>query len=472
MRSALILTLSLTAAFAAVGAEKPIPQDHARIEARSRERLDWNRRTLAGNYDKVGKKDPRWDTPARQTLEQAARMFAQQVDPATTPLDIQVAAKKAVDAGCDDPLILYLYARSSVGPSFPGQDEFARRTAAAEKAMAASAYSPFRRASAIGAMNGIRASKGDLSPDDRRDLERGLDAVLDLLPKSVTQDPTGDTWTERWSNLLQGAIQGYRRLLGDSKAAADRVDARLAECAGADALRFAVRGKFLIGWGWEARTNNYAPKVTEEQFRTFEDRLRQARVALGEAWRKHPSSTVAADMMEVEKAIGRGDRKALELWFERAMETDPDNRTACWTKLDWLDPKWYGGDSPQAMLDFGRACRDTKNWRTGITLLCADAHLRIYTMLPQDVRAKYMASPAVWSDIQTVYEEYLKRMPSEDAERSRYAALCYLCDHYPEAHAQFQALGDRLTTWNDCLTYTLEDLKKIRSNVAQVVGAK
>ena len=97
-------------AAAAIGADKPIPQDTVRMEKRSRDRLEWNRQTLQGSYDKAGKKDPRWDEPAREALEMAARMFSFQVDPVLHPNDVHVPAKKAVDAGCDDPLILYLYA--------------------------------------------------------------------------------------------------------------------------------------------------------------------------------------------------------------------------------------------------------------------------------------------------------------------------------------------------------------------------
>lgn len=39
--------------------DKPIPQDIVRMEKRRRELLEWNRRTLQGAYDKIGKKDPK-----------------------------------------------------------------------------------------------------------------------------------------------------------------------------------------------------------------------------------------------------------------------------------------------------------------------------------------------------------------------------------------------------------------------------
>ena len=113
------------------------------MEKRYRERLEWNRRSLESAYDKVGKKDPRWDKPAREALDLAARMFSQQVDPAVALSDIHGPAKKAVEAGCDDPLILYVYARSPVDTSFPGDAEYNRRAQAAADTMSVSA--PTRR---------------------------------------------------------------------------------------------------------------------------------------------------------------------------------------------------------------------------------------------------------------------------------------------------------------------------------------
>ena len=174
----------------------------------------------------------------------------------------------------------------------------------------------------------------------------------------------------------------------------------------------------------------------------------EARAALMKAWKLNPDEpNVARTMMVVEKGIGQGDRDAMETWFERAMMVDGDDQLACLQKLDWLDPKWYGGESPDAMIAFGRACAATKNWHNGITLLVGDAHFRHWAMLPQDQRVNYMRSPEVWPEIKSVYDEYLKHYPDDDVQRSKFAMICYLGAHYPEAHAQFQAVGDRLTVW-------------------------
>lgn len=103
MRHAFAAGLALLACTVADAADDTIPQDAARMEQRSRDRLEWNRRTLVGAYDKVGKKDPKWDESARRAFDLAARMFSQQVDPQVTLGDIHVPAKNAVDSGCDDP---------------------------------------------------------------------------------------------------------------------------------------------------------------------------------------------------------------------------------------------------------------------------------------------------------------------------------------------------------------------------------
>ena len=99
-----------------------------------------------------------------------------------------------------------------------------------------------------------KAAKDSQSPDGRREVERGLGAVLDLLPKSVAEDPRNEDWEDRWFDLIDATIRLHRQVGDEAKAAFDRVDARLGKIAGIEALRLAVKGNFLMHWGWEART--------------------------------------------------------------------------------------------------------------------------------------------------------------------------------------------------------------------------
>ncbi len=358
--------------------------------------------------------------------------------------------------------------RHDLGPA-----ECDKRIETAAQAMATSAYSPYRRAVAIKSAVERKAARANLSPAARREFEQKLNAVVDLLPKSAAEDGKTDAWEDRWFAEVNSVIGLHKRLSGNYKAAFERVDAKLAKVPGIEALRLAVNGNFLFYWGWEARTTAFAPGVTEDQFRIFEKRVGEARAALQAAWtRNHNQPRVAGLLLDIEKAIGQGDRGAMETWFERAMMTDGDDQRACWSKLDWLDPKWSGGESPDELLAFGHACAATKNWHTGITLLAADAHLRVGGRRQGMEGFKYMRSPEVWTEIKSVYDEYLEHHPDDDVQRSKYAMLCYLGGRYPEAHAQFQAVGDRLTPWTTFPFYPLEVMKQAREFTAQVVSGK
>ncbi len=169
--------------------------------------------------------------------------------------------------------------------------------------------------------------------------------------------------------------------------------------------------------------------------------------------------------MEIEKGIGGGDRAAMELWFDRAMKADGDNRQACWSKLDWLDPKWHG--TPEEMLAFGKACRDTKNWWAGITLLDCDAHYRFSAMLDANQRSDYWRSPEVWPGVAAIYDEYLKHHGDDDVARTKYATINYFGGHFVEAHKQFQAVGDRLAPWTEFPFVPLPALEQMRENSAR-----
>src|SRR4051812_43303151 len=109
----------------APAAAPTIPQDAGRHAPRMAGKLGWNRRTLAGAYDRVGKKDARWDAPAREALELAALFFSHSLEPQVTLGDLHRATQTALAAGCDDPLIQYLDARSfeKAGPTAADEQE-------------------------------------------------------------------------------------------------------------------------------------------------------------------------------------------------------------------------------------------------------------------------------------------------------------------------------------------------------------
>jgi hypothetical protein len=467
---ALIQQTRLSSAAVAAVATAPgalIPQDAAAIEKRRLDRMAWNRRTLVGAYEEVGKKNARWDEPARKAMELAARMFSQEADPDVTLGDVHTPAKAAINAGCDDPMVLYLYSRASEGPNDPGQPEASHRAREAAEALAASRYPPIRRAIALQKSGNLILSAGRAGDGDRKHAEREFDAALALLEESVASDERNEFWEANWLDTLLALTRGYRALGVTAEAAYERADAGLSRVADAKVPRLLYRGEFWFDYGCEARGTGFAATVPAAGWEAYGKRLAVAREALEQAWQLETGLGVAAGtLLAIDKGIG-GDRATMELWFDRAMKANGDDRSACWSKLDWLDPKWHGSD--EEMLAFGRACRDTKNSRTGITLLVADAHFRIAGRLGEKQQFKYMSLPEVWADIQPVYDEYLKHHPNDDVARSKFATFCYLGGHYREAEAQYVALGDRLTQWSEFPYYPLDVLKKFRNRTAEII---
>src|SRR5579864_1346938 len=240
----------------AAGANTPIPQDTDQIEKHRREWLDWNRRTTVDAYNKVGKRDPKWDTEANEALEAASRVYSLPDYPPIGYEDVRKPARAAIDAGCDDPLIVYLYNRSLGGtlyPVTPGMRDSAN-------ALGASRYPAFRRALALSAS----------FAQDGAETEAEVDSALALLTESFEGDERNEFWEGRWFKTLGNLINGYRSLGSAAPAAYQRVDEALAKIPELKVLRLQVRGEFWHRYGWEARTTAFAPAVPAGGAEAFE----------------------------------------------------------------------------------------------------------------------------------------------------------------------------------------------------------
>ncbi len=131
------------------------------IQRRFDQELRWRHESLLKAYESVGSHDPKWDEIVRQALTLAARVFAQ--DP-TRPGDATERLRelfgKAVEAGCDDPLIGYLHARYA--DPFRREGEVATELVRAATKLEQSKYPAFRRPGA----GGGRRRPGRSRPQD------------------------------------------------------------------------------------------------------------------------------------------------------------------------------------------------------------------------------------------------------------------------------------------------------------------
>jgi hypothetical protein len=378
---------------------------------------EWWKRTLTGDYERIGRKGERWEADAREILRLAAETWNNRYRDGATLSTIHQRAERA---GCKEPIVGYAVARLA-GNAGWRHDLTATR-------MDQSAYHPAHRCLAL-----IRASQWYGLRGEGEDARQ---KALKLFPEAAADRelPTGV-----FLEMCEQLELSYLMVTKDRKIGFDKIEAELVKARPDSSILHTYRGTFYTRYAWDARGGGWANTVTDDGWRLFGQRLDVAAKALEKAWElDQTNSDAARAMITVELGQGQG-RQRMELWFGRAMTADPDNFDACKAKVYYLEPKWHG--SPEAMLEFGRECLKTGNYRGRLPLILADAHeaIAVYNRENPDT---YFQRPGVWPDIRAAYEPYLKAYPKACLERSRYANLACRSEQWETAHQQFGLLGD------------------------------
>lgn len=139
------------------------------------------------------------------------------------------------------------------------------------------------------------------------------------------------------------------------------VKERLEICKGAPWLVDTLLGEGEITDAWAARGNGWGSSVTAEGWKGFEEHLGKAREHLTRAWVANPDAPWAATSMITVTMAGHGVAGVDErVWFDRAIAAVFDHEQAYTNLLYAYGPRW--GGSHELMLDFGKACADTKRY--------------------------------------------------------------------------------------------------------------
>lgn len=400
--------------------------------------LAWYRKSLVDAYDKHGSKDPSWDALAKKTLELTVIVWANRRD-RDHDEDVRLleVSEKAINAGCDDPMIAYIRARTiqRAKPSAGGQVKQLMENA--EK-IEKTGYSATRKAYVLVrcAVMKYYFDRGR-SESVRKDATRLLDATFALLPEVARE-----AWMPRgtFSKLCVELIKYYRMLGGDRGKAITRVLAVLNKSLPKDSIvPLLVKGKAYTSYAWDARGGGYAPSVKKEKWKLFAKRLAIAEVALTTAWKRdksHPGPPTA--MLVVEKGQGKG-KQVMQMWFKRAMSADPENEQACMNVFAYLHPRWHG--SAAEIMAFGRQCAKMGGKNSRLPLMLAQAHKTVAS-LGRD-RLAYYKQPQVWKEMEAVRKAYLKKFPKAVGVRSDYALIAYQAGKWKVCLEQVKLLGDR-----------------------------
>ncbi|HEU0107460.1 MAG TPA: hypothetical protein VFT38_14875 [Vicinamibacteria bacterium] len=449
------------AARAAIGAERaaagaPLPATASNAVAEKDTALEnaWFERNFLQAYRRVGRHNAKWDAAVESFLRESAPSLMRIPPDATR--DAQGRAKTILDAGCDDPMMLYFAARTWLlqgGPSRETSELF-------ERAVAGMHDTPYPRAVARLAASGLRADY------ERRAEGTGKRAALDPIElrwfkESLTD---GSYAPDEDVVLADHLLVGTGNELFERNDAA--VDAAVQSAPWTDPwLRLVITGERNIEEAWNSRGTQYGDKVKGEEWKGMEESLAAARKALTESWKLRPDRPEAATAM-INVAMAGGARgETPRLWFDRAVGARFDYMLAYDALKDALRARWSG--DPGALLAFARECAATRRFDTAVPL---EAFWAVEQMEwdaadeargggriedPEEARrvaeaavlpASAYKSPDVYELISTVLERY-RRNPGNDGWR-RYASyqayVNYKAERYEDARKELDNLSGQL----------------------------
>lgn len=392
-------------------------------------RLDWDLKTSVGAYEEVGNTDARWDESAKAALTEYARSVTKATADEEMREVIRTNCVAAIEAGCGDPLVRYLYARYYLTET-NSPIEVADALCAAAVDLEKSSYPTIRKTYAdIRAVSQVFSAYGKnwksvtSLPEIQRSLSR--DIVATVQDKTLPPEEAHQVCSEALK-LMTGSAAFY------SQAYSSLEPIIFNNWPDASAS-WLLKSDAYYQMAWLARGGGYANNVSADAWKAFGEKLAVAETALNKAWELNPKDArIPAFMIRLAEGQQKS-RPEMEKWFQRAMALDPNNYTACSYKLHYLYPQWYG--SRDAMVAFGRECVASPTWGGSVPIILVDAHYEYAEYLSAEDRAAYYKQPDVWPDIKAAYEKFFSLNPDDTSVNKNYAWFAYQAEQWDAFNA-------------------------------------
>jgi hypothetical protein len=418
---------------------KNVRVDKAQVDKRLQAMQGWFTQALVAGYDRHGARNVRWDDAVRTGFTLLARSWA--LDPAR-PGDIDDQAwrhlRRAVDLGCDDPLVEYALARLS-GSDFD-RAEVARRIIGAAMRLEQTAYSAFLRGHAFltGSQTLTEASRNV----PREEWDRNWKVLWALVDKSFDLLPAVLAEKDLPSPLVFRYVTDMHDQYGDSiqrdrQKIFDMTMPLVIKARGEqDPVLPVLRGRFYASYAWDARGNGFQDTVKEDNWPVFFERLERAEAEVARAVAIGSQDPAIPKIMSTVAQGLHQDRGELDDWYEIGRKLEPGDYWWYARKLDWLQARWYGSD--EELLDFARSLRKEGHWGARAPMALLDAHELVATGPPR--QRDYFVQQDVCDEISALYDDFLTRYPDAGYDRSMYAMRLANCGRWKDADRQFQLL--------------------------------
>jgi hypothetical protein len=392
-------------------------------------RLDWNYKTTVDAYQTAGYASRKWNAPAIQALAEFACSRANVLE-TNEPWALIIAtnAATAVQAGCKDPMVTYLYITFAMDQT-NSKEAFVEAFSAMADAMNNSPYPPIRKFyAALRAEQQYTYAHGYGSNVDFTRPEQLIMSARENIANSLNDKtmPPEEVY-ESCSELLYQWPGDMTSL----KNCWEQIERPLFANWPDESISWLLKGQAYNIMAANARGTGYADTVTEAGWKGFSDNLAVAEKSLERAWELNPNDArTAVTMIWIANDQGQS-RDQMELWFNRAMENNTNDYEACQAKLNYIEPKWHG--STQAMLEFGRECATNQAWGGHIPLILLDVHKSIQRQYVDGLeKTNYWKQPAVWTDLKSAFDRFFELNPDAVGWHHDYAHYAYQCQQWDD----------------------------------------
>lgn len=321
--------------------------------------LEFQQRALPQAYQSAGKHDPKWDTDVTKLLDGMAAFLTNKAVherarvPAPSRDELEKDARAALDAGCDDPLVVYCY-----GVLLDERDAKDEARPYLERAAAAMPDSHYPIIRAVYANERLmwHLDKQKNAADIEKYWKLEQDEWLAVFAAGDLKGFDRRVYYDNFGPIMQSKPFEDRRMFYE----------RLKELKGEPWITNMIGGRFHIDAAWQARGSGWANSVTEEGWKQFRAHLSAAYACLKKAYELEPKYPEAATEM-ISVMMGGGAQGADEnprTWFDRAVQGQFDYYDAYDRLFNAMLPRW--GGSHAMMLAFGQECAATKRYDTGV----------------------------------------------------------------------------------------------------------
>ena len=390
---------------------------------------EWSRETYVNAYEKHGRKDPKWDEIVRPALSNYARIrFTRE----QVPLELPRELKRAVDTGCDDPLVGYLYHRLRFDPAHADRKLAMKFTLAATQ-LDHSAYAGLNQC-----FSHLRAAQAWRNADTNKlpQVNEHRSLAFDRLLKVLQHDPLPVTFAFEFCDEF------YRELSRSPQSAElfrMKIEPLFIARWPKEARSYLLKGRFAIDAAWAARGRGWAHTVSDQGWKQFSRQLAVAEEALNRSWELDPTLPgTALDFMRVELGQGRG-RERMELWFNRAIVHPSARYEALSHKLWYLQPRWHG--SERECLQVARDSLKSDDFKGNCPLHLYHLHESLAEYFG-DSRPEYWLEPHVWPDLKAAFDRYFSQDEADSAWRHNYVWCAYRCRQWATVNEELARLED------------------------------